>query len=168
MTDKSANTRAIFVLAATKPPYNVYGNPFYANAGLGNVFSVNAEGKMESNVQNYEYEPKAGVHGMVFDSTESFLYSADMGANKIWTHKKDPKHGRLELVGNVEAPSPDDHPRWVEMHPSGNYLYALMESGNRLCEYSIDQSTRMPVFTRRTYPLVPTGMHLVDTGLGLC
>jgi hypothetical protein len=38
------NTRAIFVLAAKKPPFNVYGNPFYDHAGWGNVFSVNQEG----------------------------------------------------------------------------------------------------------------------------
>ena len=157
VTDKSTNTRAIFVLAAKQPPHNVYGNPFYASAGLGNVFSVDAEGRMASNVQNYEYEPKAGVHGMVFDSTETYLYSADMGANKIWAHKKDHQSGYLELVGSVEAPSTDDHPRWVELHPSGKYLYALMESGNRLCEYTIDQDTHMPVFTQRAYPLVPPG-----------
>lgn len=38
------NTRAIFVLAAKKFPFNVYGNPFYDHAGWGNVFSVNQEG----------------------------------------------------------------------------------------------------------------------------
>ena len=38
------NTRAIFVLSAKKPPFNVYGNPFYDHAGWGNVFSVNQEG----------------------------------------------------------------------------------------------------------------------------
>ena len=42
---------------------------------------------MQANIQNYEYEPKAGVHGMVFDLTETYLYSADMGANKFWTQK---------------------------------------------------------------------------------
>jgi hypothetical protein len=38
------NTRAIFVVSAKKPPFNVYGNPFYDHAGWGNVFSVNQEG----------------------------------------------------------------------------------------------------------------------------
>lgn len=96
------NTRAIFVLAAKKPPFNVYGNPFYDHAGFGNVFSVNQEGGLEKCVQNYEYEPKTGIHGMVFDPTETYLYSADLRANKIWTHKKD-EQGQLTLVGSVEA-----------------------------------------------------------------
>ncbi|KAK7564100.1 carboxy-cis,cis-muconate cyclase [Phyllosticta citricarpa] len=156
--NNETNTRAIFVLAAQKPPYNVYGNPFYDYAGFGNVFSVNEEGALKENVQNYEYEPKTGIHGMVFDPTETYLYSADLRANKIWTHKKDPQTGQLTLVGSLDAPDPGDHPRWVEMHPSGNYLYALMEAGNNVAEYVIDQQTHLPVFTRRTWPLIPPGL----------
>ncbi|KAF2086032.1 carboxy-cis,cis-muconate cyclase [Saccharata proteae CBS 121410] len=156
---KDTNTRAIFVLAAKKPPYNVYGNPFYDHAGYGNVFDVTEDGHLKSNVQNYEYEPKTGIHGMVFDPTETYLYSADMGANKIWTHKKDAATGQLSLVGSVDAPKDKDRPRWVEMHPSGNYLYALMESGNTLAEYTIDAQTHLPVFTHHVYPLIPPGLR---------
>lgn len=94
---------------------------------------------------------------MVFDPTESYLYSADLRANKIWTHKKDSETGKLTLVGSIDAPLPSDHPRWVEMHPNGNYLYALMEVGNRLAVYVIDEHTHMPVFTHITYPLIPPG-----------
>ncbi|KAK2794680.1 hypothetical protein FQN50_009865 [Emmonsiellopsis sp. PD_5] len=155
----STNTRAIFVLAAKKPPYNVYGNPFYNYAGYGNVFSVHpSTGQLAANIQNYEYDSHSGVHGMVFDPTETYLYSADMGANKIWTHKKDPHTGKLELVDSVAAPGEHDHPRWVEMHGSGKYLYALMESGNRLAEYVIDEKTHVPVFTHKVFPLIPPGV----------
>lgn len=151
------NTRAIFVLAAHKPPYNVYGNPFYNHAGYGNVFSVKPDGALDSNIQNYEYVSNTGIHGMVFDPTETYLYSADLTANKIWTHIKDAKTGELTLVDCLEAPDTGDHPRWVEMHPSGKYLYALMEAGNRLAVYVIDERTHKPVFTHITYPLLPSG-----------
>lgn len=160
VADKSMNTRAIFVLAAKKPPYNVYGNPFYEHASHGQIFSVDNEGRMASNSQNYEYHHKAGIHGMVFDPTETYLYSADMHTNQIWTHKKDPQTGHLEMVGSTTAPKPGDHPRWVEVHPSGNYLYALMEAGNTLCEYAMDESTHLPVFTGKTYPLIPPGKYV--------
>ena len=63
--------------------------------------------------------------------------------------------GELTLVGSVEAPSPGDHPRWVEIHPSDAYLYVLMEGGNRICVYIIDETTHMPVYTRTHYPLIP-------------
>ncbi|KAK4984999.1 hypothetical protein LTR66_008309 [Elasticomyces elasticus] len=152
------NTRAIFILAAKKPPYSVYGNPFYNHAGYLNVFSTNESGGMEKNIQNIELVPEAGIHGMVFDPTEDYLYSADMGANCVWCHKKDKKTGELELVGKTEAPGPKDHPRWVEMHAGGKYLYVLMEAGNRLAVYVIDERTHMPVFTHHTYPLIPPGV----------
>jgi carboxy-cis,cis-muconate cyclase len=152
-------TRAIFILAAKKPPYNVYGNPFYDYAGYGNVFSVTKDGTTESNIQNYEYSPESAIHGMVFDSTETYLYSADMWANKIWTHRKDSQRGKLSLIGSVDAPASGDHPRWVEIHPRGTYLYVLMEAGNNLAVYVIDQQTHMPVFAHLTYPLIPPGMQ---------
>lgn len=94
---------------------------------------------------------------MVFDPTETYLYSADMWANRVWTHKKDPKTGQLETVGSVDAPSPGDHPRWVAIHPSGAYLYVLMEAGNRLAVYAIDEQTHTPTYLRLTYPLIPPG-----------
>ncbi|KAH0491629.1 hypothetical protein TgHK011_003053 [Trichoderma gracile] len=168
----STNTRAIFLLPARKPPYAVYCNPFYTHAGHGSVFAVDpSSGALASNVQNYEYQPNSGIHGMVFDPTETYLYSADLSANKLWVHKKkqdtsasssssssSSSSPELELVGSVECPDPRDHPRWVAIHPSGNYLYALMEKGNRLCEYLIDPATHMPVFTHRHYPLIPPGI----------
>lgn len=102
---------------------------------------------------------------MVFDPTETYLYSADMWANRVWCHKKIDDEGRLETVGYTEATQPKDHPRWVEMHPSGNYLYALMEGGNRLCEYVIDPQTKLPIYTHKTYPLIPPGEHSRDPQL---
>ena len=165
---KDTNTRAIFLLAAQQPPYGVYANPFYNHAGYGNVFSVSASGALDTNIQNYPYQPNTGIHGMVFDPTETYLYSADLTANKLWVHRKSPD-GTVSLIGSVDAPSPDDHPRWVAMHPTGQYLYALMEAGNRLCEYVIDPDTHMPIYTHHAFPLIPPGIPDRDpaTGKGL-
>lgn len=91
---------------------------------------------------------------MVFDASETYLYSADLRANKIWTHRK-AEDGQLTLVGCVDAPDPGDHPRWVALN--GAYLYVLMEAGNRLAVYVIDEQTKCPVFTHITYPLIPPG-----------
>ena len=148
-------TRAIYLLPAKMAPYHVYCNPFYEHAGLGSIFSVDSDGALKECIQNYNYSPQSAIHGMVFDPQEEYLYSADMWANKIWCHAKDLASGKLELVGFVEAPKDHDQPRWVAMHPSGKYLYALMEHGNTLAEYVIDPRTRLPVHTYRSFPLVP-------------
>lgn len=97
---------------------------------------------------------------MVFDPTESYLYSADMWADKIWTHEKDPETGHLTLVDSLDAPEAGDHPRWMAIHPSGRYLYVLMEAGNNLAEYVIDERRHIPVFTHNTYPLIPPSLTL--------
>lgn len=123
---------------------------------------------LASNEQNYPYSPQTGIHGMVFDPTETYLYSADLTGNAIWTHRKR-TNGTVELVSRLPAPAPNDHPRWVAMHPSGQYLYALMEAGNRLCEYVIDPATHCPVYTHHSFPLIPPGIrtHDPETGKGL-
>jgi hypothetical protein len=79
-----------------------------------------------------------------------------MWANRVWCHEKDVE-GKLTTVGFTEAPGGKDHPRWVEMHPKGKYLYALMEAGNRVCEYTIDEVSHLPVYTDRCFPLIPPG-----------
>jgi carboxy-cis,cis-muconate cyclase len=155
-SSKDTKTRAIFLLAAKTPPFNVYCNPFYDYAGHGSVFSINPAGNLDQNVQNYDYAPESAIHGMVFDPEEQYLYSADMWGNSIWTHRKT-EDGKLKTIGRLSAPAAGDHPRWVEMHPSGRYLYALMEAGNRLCEYVIDEQTHLPVYTHRHFPLIPPG-----------
>lgn len=146
------------------------------------MFGVGPSGALHENVQNYAYQPNSGIHGMVFDPTETYLYSADLSGNKIWVHRKkavlaaasgddddDHDDGQVELVGSVDAPSAGDHPRWVAMHPSGQYLYALMEAGNRLCEYVVDPASHLPVYTHHAYPLIPPGIETCDrvTGKGL-
>lgn len=160
----SVNTRAIFVLAAQKPPYCVYGNTFYSHALYGNVFATDKNGALSHNIQNYPYAEHSGVHGMVFDEAEEYLYSADMKANCVWTHKKN-ADGTLELVDQVEAPRKGDQPRWVELSKNGRYLFALMEAGNMLSQYVIDEKTHKPVYTGVSYPLVPPG--LTDSHPGL-
>jgi carboxy-cis,cis-muconate cyclase len=148
------NTRAIFVLAAQKPPYAVYGNPFYDHAGFGNVYSTSPSGALNSNIQNYPLDDISGIHGMVFDPTETYLYGADLRSNKLWTHKKG-TDGRLDLVDQQSVSEAADHPRWVEMAPSGKYLYALMEGSNWLAEYSIDPDTHVPKYTDMRFSLIP-------------
>ena len=123
---------------------------------------------LASNMQNYPYAPETGIHGMVFDPSETYLYSADLTGNAIWTHRKR-TNGTVELVSRLAAPAEADHPRWVAMHPSGKYLYALMEAGNRLCEYVVDPVTHCPVYTHHWFPLIPPGIrsHDPETGKGL-
>lgn len=154
----SSDTRAIFVLASKHPPFAVYCNPFYSHSGKGSIFSVSSTGALAENIQNYEYQPNSSIHSTVFDSEGTYIYSADLRANKIWVHRRRGPSPELELVGSVSCSDEHDHPRWLAMHPSGTFLYVLMETGNRLCEYRICPSTNLPLYTERHYPLIPPGI----------
>ena len=46
------------------------------------------------------------------------------------------------------------------------YLYVLMEAGNRLAVYVIDERRHVPVFTHMTYPLLPPGLPPRNTYRG--
>ncbi|PHH58883.1 hypothetical protein CDD82_2625 [Ophiocordyceps australis] len=156
--DPDSDSRAIYLTAAATPPYAVYANPFYSFAGNGTVISVTPSGALDpDNVSLFPLDATSGIHGSVFEPQGKILYSADLTANKIWVHRRRDAAPDLDLVGSIDAPAPDDHPRWVAMHPSGNYLYALMESGNRICQFAIDSDSHMPVFTDKSFPLVPEG-----------
>lgn len=61
----------------------------------------------------------------------------------------------LTFISSVAAPSSDDHPRWVEIHPSNTHLYVLMEGGNRICVYTFSKGNPTPSYTGRSYPLIP-------------
>jgi len=155
----TTNTRAIFILAAQKPPYAVYGNPFYDYAGYGNVYStVPTTGGLAENIQNYTYDENSGIHGMVFDPNEEYLYSADLRANKLWTHKK-ATDGKLTLIHQQSMPDAADHPRWVEISQNGKFLHVLMEGSNWLAEYSINLDTHLPEYTGKRFPLIPDEMR---------
>lgn len=126
---------------------------------------MNSTGTPTGSSQTYDYSPSSAIHGMVLSPDESHLYSADMWGDSLWTHSRDPTTGHLTTIGRTPAPTPGDHPRWVSIHPSGKYLWALMEAGNTLAEYVIDPATHLPVHTYRTWPLIPPGVSRKDRKL---
>ncbi|RDW94631.1 hypothetical protein BP5796_00394 [Coleophoma crateriformis] len=150
------SSKAIFVVAASEPPYAVYGSPFGGTADCGSVMSVDANGVISGMQQNYTYSSSSGVHGMAFNPANTFLYSSDDSGNALWTHSVDQTTGELTYVANVSGPATGSDPRHVAVHPSGEYLYVILEGVNELAQYSIDNATGIPSFDNVTYPLIPS------------
>ena len=154
----NSSAAAIFVMAASTPPYAVYGSPFGGqdDAGCGAVMSVDGSGALAEVIQNYTYSTDSGVHGMAMNQANSFLYSADDTGNTLWTHSVDNSTGELTLVDSLAGPETGADPRHVTVHPAGKYLYVILEGANELAQYSIDQSTGKPSFKNVTFPLIPS------------
>lgn len=121
------------------------------------VLSVLANGTLSNVTQSWKYEAPSGVHGLAFGPDDQLLYSADLSADKIWTHAVQ-DDGRVSLVSKLDAPKSGMHPRHLAAHPGGKYLYVLMEHENTLVEYTADEDTGVPrKQDTKTYSLLPKG-----------
>ncbi|KAL1616532.1 hypothetical protein SLS56_011370 [Neofusicoccum ribis] len=147
-----STTRSIFVLSATKAPYNVYGDPF---GNCANVLSVDEDGALAAVAQNISYGTDSGVHGLAMSPDGAFVYSADDSGNAVWTHAVDAATGLLTQVDSLAAPSTGADPRHAAVHPGGKFLYVVLEGANQLAQYSLDPATGVPTFTNVTFPLIP-------------
>ena len=106
--------------------------------------------------QTWKYVNTSAIHGLAFGPEEKLLYSADLSADKIWTHAIG-EDGRVSLVDRYELPKAGMHPRHLAAHPDGKYLYVLMEHENTLVEYEVDEKTGAPVKELQTFSLLPEG-----------
>ena len=148
--------RNIYVVAATTPPYSVYGCTFGTGNGVGAVLSVADNGTLSSVSQLLKYGATAGVHGQAISADHRFLYSADDTGNTLWTHAIE-ANGTLTNVGKLAGPSTKSDPRHVAVHPAGQYLYVVLEGSNQVAAYSIEKSTGLPTLVNPLYPLLPDG-----------
>jgi carboxy-cis,cis-muconate cyclase len=158
LTLAGSSVHEIYVEASKLPPYSVYATPFGGDAQCGTVLSVLSTGTLSSVAQNYTYLPTSGVHGLAFSPDGKFTYSADDGANSVWTHSVDPSTGALTCVDRKVAQRTGADPRHAAVHPGGEYLYVIYEGTSELAVYSIDNNTGIPAFANITYPLLPSGV----------
>ena len=107
--------------------------------------------------QSWKYVNTSAIHGLAFSPEEKLLYSADLSADKIWTHAIG-EDGLVSLVDRYDLPKAGMHPRHLAAHPNGKYVYVLMEHVNTLVEYEVDKRTGAPVKELQTFSLLPEGL----------
>ncbi|XMA10210.1 hypothetical protein WAI453_003001 [Rhynchosporium graminicola] len=122
------------------------------------AISTHENGTLSNVTQSWRYVSESAIHGLIFGLGDKILYSADLSADKIWTHAVG-DDGRVSLVDRFDLPRKGMHPRHLTAHPSGNYLYVLMEHENAIVEYSLDAKTGVPLNVSETYSLLPQGKN---------
>ncbi|KAE8444559.1 hypothetical protein EG329_014483 [Mollisiaceae sp. DMI_Dod_QoI] len=90
--------------------------------------------------QSWKYAAKSGTHGLAFGPNDEVLYSADLSGDAVWTHKVH-SSGSVEAVSSYPMPETGMHPRHLIAHPSGRYIYVVMEAGNEIVAYSVNNIT---------------------------
>jgi len=144
------------VVAQQGAPYNIFGA---GRSPCGNVMASRIDGSFEKIVQNITYQPSSRVHGMAVDSENAYLYSADVQANGIWTHRIDPITGKLTYPKFKVHSEAESRPRRLVLHPKGKYLYVMLSKVNKIAVYEIKMQSNGPLLTNTglSYPLTPPG-----------
>ena len=95
------------------------------------------------------------AHMIQPDVTGRYALHADLGLDKIFVWKFDPKKG--ELVANepasVSLPA-GDGPRHFAFHPNGRWLYSVQEEGSTVVLFDFD-ATVGRLSTRQTISTLP-------------
>lgn len=89
------------------------------------------------------------------------MYTADMGAESVWTHSINHETGEITVV--LEDKIEGHEPRHVVAHPSGKYAYAMTEPTSSVIELSVDNSTGAATHTGAIYGIVPASKSFSST-----
>ena len=87
----NGTTTSAYVIASThghKPPFDVYGAAWPGPGACGTAFAASPERVAAAG--SWMYAKDSAVHGLAIGGLYgSVLYSADLGANSIWTYSID-------------------------------------------------------------------------------
>jgi carboxy-cis,cis-muconate cyclase len=160
---KIAGFGATYVLPLQRAPFTVFGAPF---GSCLNAMSVEPDGTLMDVVQNITLDSGSGIHGLAMGPDADFLYSADDTSNGIWVHKVNQETGALTKVSFTPAPSVDAGPRHLIVHPTGRFLYVVMEARNEVRVYAVNfgkRSNQVKITdTGLSYSLIPYGANPAD------
>lgn len=118
-----------------------------ANYKSGNVslFRRDKSGKLDENslltVSHHEtganIERQVTNHAhWVGETNSEYIYSVDLGADKIFKYKLDSK-GKLTNIETALQLNPGDGPRHIEKHPSKNIIYLVNALSNTVAVLSV-------------------------------
>ena len=124
-----------------------------ANYGGGSVASlpIGAGGRLEPAAsvivhQGSSVHPKRQTkpygHSINMDPSNTFAYAADLGADRIFIYRLDPKTSALTPAAPPSvALTPGSGPRHMSFHPGGTYAYVINELALTVTVFSRDAKT---------------------------
>jgi carboxy-cis,cis-muconate cyclase len=153
------------VFAVSKiPPYALYGS---GRNPCGVVVSTGPDGRVERVVQNVTYNGQSRVQGMAVDPQGRYLFSADGRDNGLWVHTINAQTGRLDRGESLDFPIDDSKPRRIVIHPTGRFLYVLLQKMAQVAVFEIitERGQRPAMrFTNVSISLIPSSRlrHVID------
>ena len=144
------------------------GTVLVANYGGGSIaaFPAKADGSLGERSAFVQFEgtgpdkkrqEKPHGHSIYTDAANKFVYSCDLGTDKIWIFRLDPAKSTLtpnDPPAGVVAPGAG--PRHMAIHPNGNFAYVNNEMALSVTAFTRDAATGA-LKELHTLPTVPAG-----------
>ena len=124
------------VLAANYGGGSVSSFPVNDDGSLGEAASV-IQHTGSSVDQSRQQEPHA--HMIRHDLDYNFVFSPDLGTDKVMIYALDPDTAVLTPHGEASVPS-GSGPRHLEFHPNRKFAYVINEMGNTITAFAYDGS----------------------------
>ena len=124
------------MLAANYGGGSVSSFPVTDDGSLGEAASV-IQHTGSSVDQSRQQEPHA--HMIRHDLDYNFVFSPDLGTDKVMIYGLDPDTAVLTPHGEASVP-PGSGPRHIEFHPNRKFAYVINEMGNTITAFAYDGS----------------------------
>jgi 6-phosphogluconolactonase len=139
----------------------------------GSLAPASAYVQHEGSGPNVRRQEGPHAHSINLDPTNTYLYVADLGIDKLMIYEVDADGGTLQPneIPFIDI-EPGSGPRHLTFHPTLPYMYLTNEMGNTIMVYAFDASTGN-LELRQTVPSLPEGwegrnttadIHIEPTG----
>lgn len=132
-------------------------------SGSAAIFPVNKDGSLQTYSQliqhsgrsiNKERQEKAHVHETVFSPDYNYLFTPDLGMDKVMIYKfksslKKPLEPTSPAFINA---TPGSGPRHITFHPNGKFAYLIHEMGGTVTAYSYNNGKLKAIQELPTHP----------------
>ena len=120
------------------------------SGGSVSAFPLNKNGSLNPYAQliqdsgssiNKERQEKAHVHAAVFSPDEAYLFTPDLGTDKVMIYKFNPLSGQPLTPSSpayIKTP-PGNGPRHITFHPGKKFAYLINELSGTVTAYSYDK-----------------------------
>jgi 6-phosphogluconolactonase len=113
---------------------------------------------------NPSNQTHAHAHSIRVDPTNRFVLVADLGVDKVFVYRLDPKTGALQPNDPPFATvAPGAGPRHTAFHPNGRYVYLINQMGGSIVRFGWD-SNRGALTQFETISTLPEGAQVTSTG----
>ena len=133
-TQNSEGDHPCYISIDKKSKNVIVGN--YTGGNLS-VLNILPNGGLSAAVQtiqhtgnsvNKDRQEKAHMHCTALSPDEKYLFTADLGTDKVTTYNYNPANAKTPLTfASTAAAKPGSGPRHVTFHPNGKYVYVVQE-----------------------------------------